>query len=66
VPNGIVFSDHGIPFVDQGSVMSPDVSERPHGHVEDAGMPKMSIANEEVAMVDAGQVGLTHSSTPHR
>lgn len=37
--------------------MSPDIRERPHGHVEDAGVPEMGVADEVVGMVDAGQVG---------
>ena len=57
VPDGIAFTDQGIPLLDQIPVMRPDVGVGSHSRIEDPDMPKMGVADEMMAMIDADQLG---------
>jgi len=66
VPDSVSGAYQGIPSADQILIVSANTGIWPHGHVDNAGVTEMSIANKPVGMIDDDCVGIAHLNPPAR
>lgn len=61
----MVLANQRVPLIDLVAIVRANIRVGPHGHVQDADMPEMGVADEVMAMVDADEVG-RHFGAPGR